>query len=116
MRFVHSLTLYTVMSLTIHVMSYMTTCHTEVWHVVVLRDKARPDPQRGPGNHYRGALSQPHSICTEIETLKALRLEREETWEGLFPHHQTKGLGERRKLPIAESGVEPRPKMDIMHI
>jgi len=25
------------------------------------------EPQRGPGNHNRGALSQPHSVCAEID-------------------------------------------------
>ena len=35
--------------------------------------QARREPQWGPGNHYRGALSLPHSICAEIETLKASR-------------------------------------------
>ena len=29
--------------------------------------EARREPQWGPGNHYRGALSQPHSVCAEIE-------------------------------------------------
>jgi len=32
--------------------------------------QARREPQRGPGNHYRAALSLLHSICDEIETLK----------------------------------------------
>ena len=27
--------------------------------------QARREPQRGPGNHYRGARSQPHSVCPE---------------------------------------------------
>ena len=40
---------------------------------------ARREPQRGPGNHYRGALSQPHSICVE----------REETWGRMSTHHPT---------------------------
>jgi len=26
------------------------------------------EPQQGPGNHYCGAQSQPHSVCAEIET------------------------------------------------
>ena len=32
--------------------------------------QARREPQRGTENHYRGALSQPHSVCAEIETPK----------------------------------------------
>ena len=34
-------------------------------------EQARREPERGPGNHYRGALSQPHSVCAEIETPQA---------------------------------------------
>ena len=57
-------------------------------------------PQRGPGNHYRGALSQPHSVCAE----------NEETWGGVSPHHPTRGLGERRKLPQWGPGRSPSRK------
>jgi len=32
--------------------------------------QARREPQRGPGNHYRRGLSQPHSVCGEIEMPK----------------------------------------------
>ena len=56
------------------------------------------------GNHYRRALSLPHSVCPEIETLKA--------WRGM-KHRQScplRDLGERRKLP------QRGPKMDFMHI
>jgi len=36
--------------------------------------QARREPQRGPGKHYRGALSpSPDSVCLEIETSKASR-------------------------------------------
>jgi len=35
--------------------------------------QARREPQRGLGKHYRGALSQTHSVCLEIETPKASR-------------------------------------------
>ena len=35
----------------------------------VSNTQARRQPQRGPGKHYRGALSpSPHSVCREIET------------------------------------------------
>ena len=52
--------------------------------------QAHREPQWGPVNHYRGALSQPHSImCRDREG-------------GMSPHHSTKGLGEHRQLP---SGV-----------
>jgi len=35
--------------------------------------QARGEPQRGLRNHYRRALSQPYSVCAEIETPKASR-------------------------------------------
>jgi len=47
--------------------------------------QARRAPQRGPGNHYRGALTQPHSVCAEIESRDAEGVEREETWGGVSP-------------------------------
>jgi len=63
--------------------------------------QARREPQWGPGNHYRGALSQkPHSVGAEIKAPKASRAEREVTWGGyVSPHHSIRGLGERRKPP-----------------
>jgi len=42
-------------------------------------------------------------------------VEREETWGRVSPHHPTRGLGKRRKLPDG-SGAEPRPKMDFMQV
>jgi len=45
--------------------------------------QARREPQRGSGDHYRGALSQPHSVRAEIEMPKASR--REETWGEVSP-------------------------------
>jgi len=63
----------------------------------------------GPGNHYCGALSVSGLI------LYALR-SREQTLGWVFSHHPTrKGSGERRKLPQWVR-VEPRPKMDFMHV
>jgi len=59
--------------------------------------QARQEPQRGPGKHYRGALS-PHCVCLEIETPKGA-----ETWGEVSPHHPTRGSGER-KLAAAENG------------
>ena len=60
--------------------------------------QARREPQRGPGKHYRGALSpQPHSVYLEIETPKASR------W-------RKRGLGERRKLPQRGPGRSPGRK------
>jgi len=53
------------------------------WPALLLSEQARREPQRDPGNHYRGAISQPHSICDESE----------ETWGGMSPHHPTRGLG-----------------------
>ena len=38
--------------------------------------KARREPQRGPGNHYCGALSQPYSVCADSEIEKDKRGER----------------------------------------
>ena len=73
-------------------------CHSELaillWHYFLLAwypssSQARREPQRGPGNHYHGALSQPYSVCAEIE---------EETW-GLVSPHRPRGLGEHHKLP-----------------
>ena len=52
--------------------------------------KARREPQRGPGNH-RGALSQPHSVCVEIET------EGENVGTGVPSPSDNMGLGERCK-------------------
>ena len=71
-----------------------------VLSLVVVRPVEKP--QRGPGNHYRGALSQPHSICAEIKM-------QEETWGRVFPHHPTRGL----EAPPAGSGA---PKIDFIHI
>jgi len=39
----------------------------------------------------------------------------EETWREVSPHHPTRGLGERRKLPKRGPGADS-PKMDFMHI
>jgi len=69
--------------------------------------QARREPQRGPGNHYRRALSQPFRMRRDRG------VKRDETWGGVSPHHPTRGLGERRKLP---NGGPPRPKMDFVHI
>ena len=70
----------------------------------IFRVQAHREPQRGPGKHYRGALSPP--------ILYVLR-SREDTWGEVSPHHPTKGSGERRKLPQRGPG---RPKIDLMHI
>jgi len=45
---------------------------------MIVQHQALRELHQGLGNHYRGALSQPHSVC---------------------PHHLTKGLEEHRKLP-----------------
>jgi len=48
------------------------------WRIIINLGKlanpgqARREPQRGPGKHYRRALS-PHSVCLEIEMPKASR-------------------------------------------
>ena len=60
--------------------------------------QVRREPQRGPGNHYRGSLSLPHYVCDEIETPKASRVSS---------HNLTRGLGERRKLPQRGPGRSP---------
>ena len=82
--------------------------------------QARREPQRGPGKHYRGALSPPplHSVCLEIETPKAKRGERcpftirlEVRWSVVNSHSGVPCTG--RSLAY---GAEPRPKMDFMHI
>jgi len=54
--------------------------------------QARREPQGGPGNHYRGALSQLHSVCAEIETPKASGGRKR--GEGcLLMYRPTRGLG-----------------------
>ena len=66
--------------------------------------QARREPQRSPGNHYRGALSQPHSVCAEIKPTGRKR------GVGCPPHCSTRGLGEHRKLPIGGPGRSPGRK------
>ena len=66
---------------------------------------ARREPQWGPGKHSREALSQ---------FLYMLRVRRREGGNvgGVFPHHLTRDLGERRKLFQWVPGLK---KMDFMH-
>jgi len=55
--------------------------------------QARREPPRGPGNHKRGAqLSQPYSVCAEIERPKASR-GRKRGAGGVSPQHPTRGWG-----------------------
>jgi len=76
----------------------------------------RREPQRGPRNHYRGALSPPHSVGAEIETPKASRASR--------GRKHGKGCPLTIRLRVWESVVSSpngvwgraRPKMDLMHI
>jgi len=68
---------------------------------------ARREPQRGPETHYRGALSQPHSVCAEIETLKG---GKGGNVGRVSPHHPTRRLGEYRKLPQRSPGRSPGRK------
>jgi len=69
--------------------------------------QARREPQRGPGKHYRGALSPPlpHSVYLEIDTPKASRGRKH--GELLSPHHPNRGLGEPCKLPSGVRGGVP---------
>jgi len=76
--------------------------------------QARREPQRGPGKHYRGALS-PHSVCLEIETPKASRGRKRGERCPLTNHHPTRGSGERRKLRSGVRGGAPA-EMDFMYI
>jgi len=84
----------------------MTSCQMIImrtWLVWEMLGQARREPQRGPGNHYRGTLWQPHSVCAEIET-----------WGVESPHHPTRGSGSVVSSP---SGVRSRaPKMNCLHI
>jgi len=64
--------------------------------------QARRELQRDQGNHYRGALSQPRSVCAEIETPKEGN--RGNAWGWVSPHHPTRRLGEHRKLPYRGPG------------
>jgi len=82
------------------------------WFQLRLQPRGSPRPTiarpvqspRGPGNHYCEALSQPHSVCAEIET------PREETWGGLSPHNPTRGLGSVVRSPFGVRGTEPGRK------
>ena len=65
---------------------------------------ARREPQRGPGKHYRGALSPPFCMSWDRE---AEGVEREETWGEVSTHHPNRGLGERRKLSQRGPGWSP---------
>jgi len=64
--------------------------------------QAHREPQRDPGNHYRGALSQPHSVFAEMG----------ETWVGVSPHHPTRVWG---SVVSSHSGVRggAPSKMDL---
>jgi len=73
--------------------------------LIISYSQARREPQRGPGKHYRGALS-PSPILYVLRS-------RDDTWGEVSPHHPTKGSGERRKLHQRGPG---RPKIDFMHI
>jgi len=64
--------------------------------------QARREPQQGPGNHYHGALSQPHCPCTQIES--------EATWGGVSSHHPTTGLEDCHKLPQQDPWWSPGRK------
>ena len=66
-----------------------TAAHKVLADFVFRFTQARREPQRGPGNHSRGALSQ---------FLYVLRARRRQGGNvgGVSPHHPTRGLGERR--------------------
>jgi len=68
--------------------------------------QARREPQRGPGKHYRRALSPPppHSVCLELETPASRGRKRGERCPLTI---RLGGSGERRKLP--QRGPGPRP-------
>ena len=76
--------------------------------------QAHREPQRGPGKHYRGALSPPsHSVCLDIETPKASRGRKRGEGCRLAIRLEVRG-----SVVSSPSGVraEPRSKMDFMHI
>ena len=50
-----------------------------------------------------------HNLCM-CRDRKAEGVEKEETWGGVFPHHPTRVLGERRKLPQKGPGRSPGQK------
>jgi len=58
-------------------------------------------------------LAGPYHILQMCRDRDAEDVDREETWGVVSPHHPSRGLGERRKLPQRGSA---RPKMDFMHI
>jgi len=67
--------------------------------------QARQKPQRGGGKPLsRGP--QAHSVCAEIETLMMLR-RRKRAWGGVSPHHPTRDLEARHKLPSEVRGGAP---------
>ena len=79
---------------------YINYCVTKL-HCINCLYQARREPQRGPGKHYRGALSPPFS--------RSRRRGRREggTWGEVFPHHPTRGSGKRRRLPQRGPGRSP---------
>jgi len=79
-------------------------------HVYVVSKQARREPQRGPGNH-RGALSQPHSVCAEIETPKASRGKRR--GEGCPPPSDCMGFW---KLPGGVRGGVPAENLFYLYL
>jgi len=53
----------------VHLRSLRSPCDRRPLH----RPAARRQPQRGPVNHSRGALSQPRSVCSEIDAYRTRR-------------------------------------------
>ena len=72
--------------------------------------QARREPQRGPEKMSRGPTPPPIPYV-----LRSRRCREGGNVGEVSPHHPTRGLGERRKLPQCGPG-RSRPKMDFMHI
>ena len=68
--------------------------------------QARREPQRGPGNHYRGALSITTSFCMR-RYREAEGIEGGGTWGGVLLHHPIRNLGSAVSSPSGVWGGAP---------
>jgi len=96
---------YTAIYFTPHLLNM--THKVTVYDISLCGHQARWEPQRGPGNHYRGALTTSFRMHRDRD---AEGVEKGGTVGGVSPHHPTRVLGEHRKLP--QWGPE---QMDFVH-
>jgi len=74
------------------------------------RWQARREPQRGPGKHYRGALSPLFCLSWDRD---AEDVKRRKCIGEMSPHHPTSGSWERYKLPQRGPGRSPGRKWKL---